>query len=62
MENQCSDTDFCPTFAKRLQLEKSGGVKGFVLAKAEILYSQGRRDKGVALLFCPFCGFRFRKQ
>jgi len=63
----CSESNFCDLLLERSSVLRTGGIKGFVRIEKEnnrvvMVYSMGRRDKGQALGFCPFCGFAFQRK
>lgn len=67
---KCTEDNICKWLNERCQEIRPGGVKGFIKtsymniqtdepAGMVVFYSTGRKDKGMALNFCPFCGFSF---
>lgn len=67
---KCDENSFCSALLARCQGAWTGSVKGFIKhdfmdmetgkeTGSIISYSKGKGDKGLALNFCPFCGFSF---
>lgn len=67
---KCTDNNFCSALLERCKgammnknadgllkyeyMDSAGKKAGAIVA-----YSKGKGDKGLALNFCPFCGFSF---
>ena len=67
---KCDENYFCKALLARCQETMNNSVKGFIkhdfmeMKTGEetgsiIAYSKGKGDKGLALNYCPFCGFSF---